>query len=168
MKDGTKMSMRSRTENEKWHRYFAKWITISVIVGVVCGLSALALLEAIRIITQLTLTSVAGYSPPLAGGEGGTSGLVLPTVRYFIPIVTALGGLAGGLLIYFFVPEAAGVGTDVAIRAFHREGGKIRSRVPVLKLLTSAITIGTGGTSGREGPIAQIGAGAGSAIANLL
>ena len=162
------MSMRSATENEKWHRYFAKWITISVIVGVVCGLSALALLEAIRIITQLTLTGIAGYSPPLAGGEGGTSDLVLPTVRYFIPIVTALGGLAVGLLIYFFVPEAAGVGTDVAIRAFHRQGGKIRSRVPALKLLTSAITIGTGGTSGREGPIAQIGAVAGSAIANLL
>ena len=160
--------MRSTTQNEKSHHYFAKWITISVIVGVVCGLRALALLEAIRIITQLTLTGIAGYSPLLAGGEGGTSGLVLSTVRYFIPIVTALGGLAGGLLIYFFVPEAAGVGTDAAIRAFHREGGKIRSRVPALKLLTSAITIGTGGTSGREGPIAQIGAGAGSAIANLL
>ena len=81
MKDGTKMSMRSITENEKWHRYFAKWITISVIVGVVCGLRALALLEAIRIITQLTLTGIAGYSPLLAGGEGGTSGLVLSTVQ---------------------------------------------------------------------------------------
>ncbi|TMI47466.1 hypothetical protein E6H17_05970 [Candidatus Bathyarchaeota archaeon] len=90
--------MRSTTQNEKSHHYFvAKWITISVIVGVVCGLSALALLEAIRIITQLTLTGIAGYSPLLAGGEGGTSGLVLPTVRYFIPIVMALEGLAGGI-----------------------------------------------------------------------
>src|SRR5438105_15550621 len=105
------MSMRSATENEKWHRYFAKWITISVIVGVVCGLSALALLEAIRIITQLTLSGIAGYSPLLAGGEGGTSGLVLSTVRYFIPIVTALACLAGGLLNYFYVHSAAGVGS---------------------------------------------------------
>lgn len=155
-------------EDEKWHQYFAKWISIAVMIGVVCGLSALALLETIRLVTQATLTSIAGYTPPLAGGEGGSSSLVLPATRYFIPIVTALGGLAGGLIIYFFAPEAAGVGTDAAINAFHRGSANIRSRVPLIKLLTSAITIGTGGTSGREGPIAQIGAGAGSALSNLF
>ena len=152
----------------KWHRYFAKWITIAVLIGIVCGLSALALLEAIRIMTQVTLGYIAGYTPPLAGGEGGPTNLVLPARTYLIPAVTALGGLLGGLIIYFLAPEAAGVGTDAAIKAFHRGGANIRSRVPFIKLITSAITIGTGGTSGREGPIAQIGAGAGSALSNLL
>jgi chloride channel protein, CIC family len=155
-------------DDEQWHRYFAKWTSIAVIIGIVCGLSALALLETIRLVTMGTLSLIAGYTPPLAGGEGGPSNLVLPATRYLIPVVTALGGLAGGLIIYFFAPEAAGVGTDAAINAFHRSGAKIRSRVPLIKLLTSAITIGTGGTSGREGPIAQIGAGAGSALANLF
>jgi chloride channel protein, CIC family len=160
--------MRTSDGDGKWHRYFAKWITIAVLIGVVCGLSALALLEAIRIVSQLTLGYIAGYTPPLAGGEGGPTNLVLPATRYLIPVVTSLGGLIGGLLIYFLAPEAAGVGTDAAIKAFHRGGANIRSRIPAIKLLTSAITIGTGGTSGREGPIAQIGAGAGSAISNLL
>jgi chloride channel protein, CIC family len=162
------VSLHSPEADGKWHRYFAKWITIAVLIGIVCGLSALALFEAIRIISQLTLGDIAGYSPPFAGGEGGPTNLVIPTTRYLIPVVTALGGLAGGLLIYFLAPEAAGVGTDAAIKAFHRGGANIRSRTPILKLLTSAITIGTGGTSGREGPIAQIGAGAGSAISNLF
>jgi chloride channel protein, CIC family len=160
--------MRSDETDDKWHRYFAKWITIAILIGIVCGLSALALLEVIRIMTQVTLGYIAGYTPPFAGGEGGPANLVLPARRYLIPAVTALGGLAGGLIIYFFAPEAAGVGTDAAIKAFHRGGANIRSRVPLIKLLTSAITIGTGGTSGREGPIAQIGAGAGSALANLF
>jgi chloride channel protein, CIC family len=160
--------MHSQEGDGKWHRYFAKWITIAVLIGIVCGLNALALLEAIRIISQSTLGYIAGYTPPLAGGEGGPANLVLPATRYLIPLVTGLGGLAGGLLIYYLAPEAAGVGTDAAIRAFHRGGANIRSRIPALKLITSAITIGTGGTSGREGPIAQIGAGAGSAISNLL
>lgn len=152
----------------KWHRYFAKWISIAVLIGIVCGLSALALLETVRIVSQLTLEGIAGYAPPLAGGEGGPANLVLPSTKYLIPLVTGVGGLASGLLIYFVAPEAAGVGTDAAIKAFHRGGANIRARIPALKLLTSAITIGTGGTSGREGPIAQIGAGAGSAISNLL
>ncbi len=160
--------MHSPEMEGKWHRYFAKWISIAVVIGIVCGLSALALLESVRLITRITLGYVAGYTPPLAGGEGGPGNLILPATRYLIPIVTAIGGLAGGLLIYFFAPEAAGVGTDAAIRAFHQGEANIRGRIPILKLLTSAITIGTGGTSGREGPIAQIGAGAGSAISNFL
>ncbi len=160
--------MRDPERDGKWHRYFAKWIMVAVFIGIVCGLSALALTESIKLITQFTLGYVAGYIPPSPGGEGGPGSIVLPTARYFIPLVTAFGGLAGGLLIYFFAPEAAGVGTDAAIKAFHRGQANIRNRVPLLKLVTSAITIGTGGTSGREGPIAQIGAGTGSAIANLF
>ena len=126
--------MHSQQEDGKWHEYFAKWITIAVLIGIVCGLGALALFEAIRIISQLTLGDIAGYSPPFAGGDGGPTNLVIPTTRYLIPVVTALGGLAGGLLIYFFAPEAAGVGTDAAIKAFHRGGANIRSRIPILKL----------------------------------
>lgn len=154
-------------EEPRWHRYFAKWVSISVLIGIVCGLSALALLAAVRAVSALMLGVIAGYNPPLAGGEGGTPTVTTGTI-YLIPLVTGLGGLIVGLLIHFLAPEAAGVGTDAAIKAFHKEGAIIRARIPLLKLLTSAITIGSGGTSGREGPIAQIGAGAGSTISRLL
>ena len=54
------------------------------------------------------------------------------------------------------------------IEAFHRRGGYIRKRVPLVKILASAITIGSGGSAGKEGPIAQIGAGFGSFFATIL
>ena len=52
-------------------------------------------------------------------------------------------------------PEAEGHGTDAMIRAFHRGGGTIRARVPLIKAIASIITIGTGGSAGQEGPIAS-------------
>jgi chloride channel protein, CIC family len=58
-------------------------------------------------------------------------------------------------------------GTDAAIAAFH-QGKAIRARIPLIKLIASAITIGTGGSAGREGPTAQISAGFGSILATLL
>src|SRR4029078_10038169 len=64
--------------------------------------------------------------------------------------------------------EATGHGTDSVIRAFHRQKGEIRARVPLVKGICSALTIGSGGSAGKEGPIAQIGAGFGSTVATLL
>lgn len=54
------------------------------------------------------------------------------------------------------------------IAAYHYRQGQIRPRVPLVKIAASAVTLGTGGSGGREGPIAQIGAGFGSLPANLL
>ncbi len=65
-------------------------------------------------------------------------------------------------------PAPEGHGTDAAIAAFHYHQGRIRPRVPLVKLIASALTIGTGGSGGREGPIAQIGAGFGSFAARLF
>src|SRR5262249_47125036 len=65
-------------------------------------------------------------------------------------------------------PEAEGHGTDAAIAAYHYRQGFIRPRVPVVKVVASALPLGTGGSGGREGPIAQIGAGFGSFLGGLL
>ncbi|MDY6855948.1 MAG: chloride channel protein [Thermodesulfobacteriota bacterium] len=73
-----------------------------------------------------------------------------------------------GLIIYKWAPEAAGHGTDAVIEAFHQLRGTIRARVPIIKAISSAITIGSGGSAGREGPVAQIGAGLGSYMASKL
>ena len=82
--------------------------------------------------------------------------------------IPALGGLISGLLVFHFAPEAEGHGTDAMIDSFHRKKGIIRRRVPVIKTIASAITIGSGGSAGKEGPIAQIGSGFGSFLASLL
>ncbi len=86
---------------------------------------------------------------------------------YLVPISTTLGGLISGLIVYTLAPEAEGHGTDAAIKAFHFSEGKIRPRVPLVKMIASAVTIGSGGSAGREGPVVQISAGIASLYATL-
>ena len=81
-------------------------------------------------------------------------------------VVPRLGGLNSGVLVFTLAPEAEGHGTDSVIRAYHGRQGQIRPRVPLVKIFADAVTIGTGGSGGREGPIAQIGAGFGSLLGN--
>ena len=71
-------------------------------------------------------------------------------------------------MVYTFAPEAEGHGTDAAVEAFHFKGGRVRPIVPLIKVFASAITIGSGGAAGREGPTAQISVGVGSMLADLL
>lgn len=85
-----------------------------------------------------------------------------------VPISTLIGGIIAGLLVYTVAPEAEGNGTDAPIEAFHRKDGFIRRRVPIVKTLASAFTIGSGGSGGRDGPTAQIVAGFGSFIVDLF
>jgi CIC family chloride channel protein len=147
--------------------YLRKWIPIAVLIGTISGLGSLLFFEAINLSNATLLGEIAGYFPPTPSGEGGSSGLLSP-YPYMIPLVTTLGGLISGIIVYGFAPEAEGHGTDAAIDAFHNKKGEIRSRVPVVKLLASAFTIGSGGSAGREGPTAQIGAGFGSFLSKIL
>jgi CIC family chloride channel protein len=143
---------------------------VGVLIGLGAGLGALALLWGIREVTSFALTTLVGYTPPAPGGEGG-SGLAPahPAMLrpWLLPLVGAAAGLLGGLVIWRFAPTTAGIGTDAAIRSFHRNED-IPLRVAALKVATSALTIGAGLTSGREGPIAQIGAGVGTTVARWL
>ncbi|MCK4768014.1 MAG: chloride channel protein, partial [Desulfobacula sp.] len=112
------------------------------------------------------LDLMAGYRPGAPAGEH----LLLPPTqtpfnRWILLILPALGGLVSGWLVYTFAPEAEGHGTDAAIDAYHHKGGLIRSRIPIIKTIASTLTLTTGGSGGREGPIAQIGAGFGSFLA---
>ncbi|MFX1560437.1 MAG: chloride channel protein [Promethearchaeota archaeon] len=83
-------------------------------------------------------------------------------------IIPFIGGLIVAFIVVRYAPEAKGHGVPEVIEAYALHEGKIRFRVPLLKSLASAICIGSGGSCGREGPIAQIGAGAGSAVATAL
>ncbi len=82
--------------------------------------------------------------------------------------IPAAGGLIVGPLIYFFAREAKGHGVPEVMAAVALRGGIIRRRVVSIKALASAISIGTGGSVGREGPIVQIGSALGSSIGQWL
>lgn len=147
--------------------YFRKWLVLGTLIGIVAGLGAIIFFAAIAFCSRIFLGLGAGFYPPGPAGEGST--VIHPITRlWMIPIITTLGGLLTGWIVYTFAPEAEGHGTDAAIEAFHYKGGYIRPRVPLIKTIASAITIGSGGSAGREGPTAQIAAGFGSALADLL
>ncbi|MEM2933700.1 MAG: chloride channel protein [Methanocellales archaeon] len=148
-------------------RYLRKWVPISIVIGIVAGIGAIIFYEAISLATSFFLGAGAGYLPPSPMGEGTTIA-TYPLNPYFLPLIAALGGFLSGLIVYTIAPEAEGHGTDAAIDAFHHKKGEIKSRVPLVKLIASALIIGSGGSAGREGPIAQIGAGFGSFLARML
>lgn len=144
------------------------WLGLASAVGVVGGLGALAF-------KWLTDEAIAAFWPHLIGIAPATPGgepsdLVSPGSLHLwgLLLAPAIGGVLSGFLVYRFAPEAAGHGTDAAIRAYHRDGGRIAWRIPIVKLFASALTIGSGGSAGREGPIAQIGAGFGSMLGGAL
>jgi H+/Cl- antiporter ClcA len=87
---------------------------------------------------------------------------------WVIGIALPLGGLITGLLIHYGAPDAAGHGTEAVIRAIHRRSGKIDWRVAPVKALATITTIAPGGSAGKEGPSAQIGAAVASALADLF
>lgn len=136
-------------------------------MGVIAGIGAILFAEAIDFASENLLGRLAGYFPPHASGEGDPVGSG-PNYRWALPLVLGLGGLVSGLLVYFLAPEAEGHGTDAAISSFHHQGGRVRARSIPVKLIASAITIGSGGAAGREGPTAQIGGGFGSVVAQQL
>jgi len=83
-------------------------------------------------------------------------------------IIPAIGGLIVGPLVTYVVKEAKGHGVPEVMEAVALRSGSIRFRVAPLKAIISAICIGSGGAAGREGPIVQIGATFGSAMARYL
>ena len=140
----------------------------TVLLGVIGALSAQLFLWMLAVAQKLLLEGIAGYLPPMLPEEGGALKEIIGAHGlWWIPIVTTLGGLLSGVIIYSLAPEAEGHGTDTAVKAFHRAGGYLRARVPALKMLCSAITIGSGGSAGREGPTALISAGVASFYGTL-
>jgi chloride channel protein, CIC family len=149
--------------------YFRKWILVRFVLGIVAGLGAIALYIAVAFFTSLFLESGTGYIPPVPGSFHDESSYTLSIEKtWMIPIITGLGGLLVGIITTKFSPESEGHGTDAVIDAYHHRGGNIRARVPLIKGLASAITLGSGGSGGTEGPAAQIAAGFGSIIGKLF
>ena len=143
-----------------------RWILLSALIGTVSGVGAILFDLLFRLTQSQLLERVGRFGPPTTALEGGHA--FGPENPWLLPVSLTLGGLVSGLLVYFLAPEAEGHGTDSVIRAFHHGRGKVRRRIAPVKALASAITIGSGGSAGREGPIAQIGASFGSFLGDLF
>ncbi|MFX1319214.1 MAG: chloride channel protein [Promethearchaeota archaeon] len=130
---------------------------LAVIIGLLAGLGAVGFRYLIEIMIPLF---------DLLGQIGFFVGV------FWVPIGLAIMPIIGGVMVGFltnkFAPEAEGHGVPEIMTALALNQGKIRPRVPVIKAIASAITIGSGGSAGAEGPIGQIGAGVGSSIGQLL
>jgi CIC family chloride channel protein len=149
-----------------------RMLALAGLVGIVAGMGGIAFYVATRAVEHYALGSLAGYAPePHPGGEPTLAWLppITQTLNpWLLVLIPTIGGLASGIIVFTLAPEAEGHGTDAVIDAYHNKQGQIRPRVPLVKIVSSAITLGTGGSGGREGPIAQIGAGFGSLLSNLL
>lgn len=83
-------------------------------------------------------------------------------------LAPSLGGLIVGFIVWRFAPEAKGHGVPVVMEAVAVHGGRLRPRLVLATTIASGITIGSGGSVGREGPIVQIGSALGSTIGQWL
>jgi len=132
-------------------------ILIAIVIGVLAGFAAIGIRALILWISEISFTGTGTYLEN-----------VLNTSWFWILIVPIIGGLIVGPIIYFLAPEAKGHGVPEVMQAILLKGGAIRPRVAFVKTIASAITIGTGGSVGREGPIIQIGSSLGSMVGQFF
>lgn len=146
-----------------------RWTLLSMLVGLVTGLAAAGVFWVLEWGESLLVERIALFSAPAAGSLSNrilTSGT--PAQWLLLLGVPALGGLAAGLVMWRFAPETVGAGVGQVIDSYHNRAGRMRKRVPIVKLVATLFTLGSGGSAGSEGPMAQIGAGFGSYVADRL
>ena len=121
-----------------------KWVVLATIIGIIVGMGTTLFLKLLN--SSMALTGQYRY--------------------YFLSIPAAL--FLRSILVRYLAPEAGGRGTEKVIEAVHKHSGNIKALVVPLKLVTTVLTIASGGSAGKEGPCAQIGAGLSSIFANLF
>lgn len=148
--------------------YLMRWLILATLIGGIAGAGAIVFYEALRLATEFFLQILANYRVPSPAGEGNAFGSASYLRPWAIPLVVVAGALLAGFLIFTWAPEAQGHGTDAAVDAALHNPRGIRLRAVVVKIVASALTIGSGGSGGREGPTAQISAGFASLLARVL
>ncbi len=158
-------------QRPRWLRTVFAWLAtqrlglaaVALLVGAVSGLAAVGFRWLIFGVTWL----FTGHQQ--FGQQGHVSSLHLPFLGiFFVLLAPVIGGLIYGPLIYRYAREARGHGVPEVMLAVAENGGRIRPPVVIVKALASAITIGSGGSVGREGPIVQIGAALASSLGQLI
>ncbi|MFA3873445.1 chloride channel protein [Streptomyces sp. MMCC 100] len=137
-------------------------MALAVVVGAGAGVGSLVFRWCIGVFTHL----FSGHTDYAAAP--GTANPHVPWLGpYFVLVAPVLGGLLYGPLVHRFAREARGHGVPEVMVAVAQRGGRISPKVAVVKTLASALTIGSGGSVGREGPIVQIGSALGSTLGRV-
>jgi chloride channel protein, CIC family len=145
-----------------------RWARLSVLVGIVVGLAAAGLYYVFELVESVLLYQVAGHQEPALLRAHLFSHHSDGRVWWLILLLPAAGGLIAGLLVWRFARETSSHGTDAMIAAYHRRSGRVGLRGPLVRMVATIITLGTGGSAGREGPMAITGAGFGAMVAQRL
>ena len=137
-----------------------KWLLLSsILVGAVTGFTAYIFNLLIHLCNSLFFDKSASLFVSLGLGRWAHYGVIV------VPII---GGLLVGLITHFWShPETKGHGVPEVMYAVARREGKIHPSVAVTKSIVSAITIGSGGSVGKEGPIVQIGSALGLSLIHI-
>ncbi len=145
-------------------------VAFSVLIGIISGFAAIIFYFLIQFFSHFLLVEFCGYQFEPTYGEADIfhSATLHSLNRFRLLIIPAIGGLLSGFIVFKFAPEAQGHGTDSIIKSIHKREIRFDWKVPFIKALASAITIGSGGSAGREGPIAQIGGTLSGILANKL
>lgn len=139
--------------NQAYIREYGPILLASIVLGIIGGLGAVLFRNMIRLNQTVFFDGLLPHISLYVYGYN-VGAIALPV----------LGALIVGPLIYRYAREAKGHGVPEVIEAVHTRGGVIRPIVACVKILVSSVTIGSGGSAGREGPIVQIGAVFGSVI----
>ena len=134
-------------------------LLLAAVIGLGAGLGAVVFRELVSFFTWL-FTGSAEFGQ---NGYVGSSHLPWLGLAFFV-VAPVLGGILYGPLVYRFAREARGHGVPEVMIAVAENGGKIRPQVSLVKALASSLTIASGGSVGREGPIVQIGAALASSL----
>lgn len=138
-------------------------IVLAIAVGVIGGLGAIVFRWMIRFFTTL-FTAAAGTWQGSAGAAASWG-----VARVALAVATpAVGLVIVGAIARYLAPEVKGHGVPQILEALALRGGRIRPRVAAFGIVSPAITIGSGGSVGQEGPIALIGASFGSLVGQFL
>ncbi len=143
----------SGKEFKNWEKeslnFFRLWGPLILVSGIAGGLGAYAFRFLIIFFHFIFFGLLGSHGTPII----------------FLPVI---GGLIVGPIIYKWASEAWGHGVPEVMESLRTRGGKIRSRVALVKIFASSVTIGSGGSAGREGPIAQIGASVASLVGSVF
>ncbi|MEX1024454.1 MAG: chloride channel protein [Planctomycetota bacterium] len=137
-----------------------KWVGLSGVIGVLGGLAAVAFDWLVHAIRNFGVGRALERRTEGLGGEVAMPWVVL--------VALPLGGLLVGLIAARFRGMTRKHGTEGLIDVFHNEGGRTSKSLPLVVGASAAITIGSGGSAGQEGPVALIGGGIGSSLAGAL
>jgi CIC family chloride channel protein len=129
-------------------------VVLALLIGAGTGLAAVCFIRLIALTHTFSYTNAGDLAPQLG--------------RVWFIIIPVAGGLLGGPIIAYFAHEAKGHGVPEVMQALILEGGRIRPRVALAKIVASALCIGSGGSAGREGPIVQVGSTLGSTLGQWL